>query len=841
MSPSAATDHPLQTANSAFSEKSMPIEPASEIDALTQRLDVIIGEQEGKRFLSLLQKIRAEFSRPAERVTLVTPKTSGTGTVGTLSVAEAYKVAHAFSLFFQLVNLHEETLRLQKLCRNPSPPMSLQRLFEELKAGGVTAHQLKRCLDHLEIQPVITAHPTEAKRRTVLDQLSRLYQSGEAVDEVLETLWQTEEVRQQKVTALQEIAHAVYFFDRSIFEATASFYQQFDDLLEKFYPSIKRDRQFLTFASWVGGDRDGNPFVTPEVSLTASAWHSCVAFSHFEKQVGLLMSEITHADPLDRDSTAAVASDMRDPAAQYQPYETLRARLGRLRNGLRQGKCSVERLITELAAVQAELHERKAHRAAGGRIRRLLLKAQVFGTHLAELDFRDHSGRLTSAEPEVIAELKAMREIQKKHGTAAANRFILSMTDKPEVILHLLKLAKKAGLQDVDLVPLFETIGDLERGPAILEALWSDRNYRKHLAQRGDIQEVMVGYSDSNKDGGYLAANWNLYRAQKAMMATAAKHDIALRYFHGKGGTIDRGGGASFRSLRAQPHAAPGGRLRITEQGEVVSLKYSNPEIAQRNLEQLVSAVIGAQCLPLAEASSAKLHLWEEEMEVLSRLSFEAYRQLVYETPDFVTYFWQATPIDLIEHLRLASRPSRRQATTDIRQMRAIPWVFAWTQSRQLLSTWYGIGTAIEQRCGNDPAKQRLYREMYAEWPFFRSLIDNAEMSLAKTELFIARHYAELVTDTKVRDKIFGQIEQEHRRGVAMVLLVTGHSRLLEKQPVLADSLLKRNPFVEPLHHIQIQFLKRWRETPENKRTEALRRLLALTVSGIAFGMKSTG
>jgi phosphoenolpyruvate carboxylase len=325
------------------------------------------------------------------------------------------------------------------------------------------------------------------------------------------------------------------------------------------------------------------------------------------------------------------------------------------------------------------------------------------------------------------------------------------------------------------------------------------------------------------------------------MMGTAESHGIALRYFHGKGGTIDRGGGASFRSLRAQPHAAPGGRLRITEQGEVVSLKYANPEIAQRNIEQLVSAVIGAQCLPLAEASSAKLHLWEEEMEALSRLSFEAYRTLVYETPDFVTYFWQATPIDLIEHLRLASRPTRRQATTDIRQLRAIPWVFAWTQSRHLLSTWYGFGTAVEQRCGNDPAKQRLYREMYTEWPFFRSLIDNAEMSLAKTELSIARQYAELVTDTKIRAKIFGQIEQEHRRGVAMVLLVTGHTRLLEKQPVLADSLLKRNPFVEPLHHIQIQFLKRWRETPENKRTEALRRLLALTVSGIAFGMKSTG
>jgi phosphoenolpyruvate carboxylase len=341
-----------------------------------------------------------------------------------------------------------------------------------------------------------------------------------------------------------------------------------------------------------------------------------------------------------------------------------------------------------------------------------------------------------------------------------------------------------------------------------------------------------LGYSDSNKDGGYLAANWLLYRAQKNLAQQADEQAIKLRFFHGKGGSIDRGGGASHRSLRAQPFAAHGGRLRITEQGEVISLKYSNPHIAQRNLEQLTSAVIAVNCLP-PRVAPAQLAAWESHMDQMAHWSIEFYQQLVYRTPEFQEYFWQATPIDLIEHLRIGSRPSRRQQTADLRQLRAIPWVFAWTQSRHLLSAWYGVGHALESFGDID-----TLRAMYDEWPFFTTLLDNAEMSLAKTDLYIAGRYASLVTDAAVRHKIFSRIQDAHARSVRMVLQVNRRRSLLENQPVLAESFRLRNPYIDPLNYLQIRFLPRFRRDKENK---SLRRLLALTVNGIAFGMKSTG
>jgi phosphoenolpyruvate carboxylase len=415
------------------------------------------------------------------------------------------------------------------------------------------------------------------------------------------------------------------------------------------------------------------------------------------------------------------------------------------------------------------------------------------------------------------------------------------MTRRADDILRLLRLAHRAGVTEVDLVPLFETIEDLAGAPRTLEELWADPCYRAHLKRRGSIQEVMVGYSDSNKDGGYFAANWFLYRAQKELARLADQRGVKLRLFHGKGGTIDRGGGASHRSLRAQPHAAHGGRIRITEQGEVISLKYSNPDIAQRNLEQLASAVVAAQCLPNTGPSEDKLARWEGAMERLARVSVAFYQQLVYQTPEFNAYFWQATPIDLVEHLRMGSRPSRRQPTADIRQLRAIPWVFAWTQSRHLLSAWYGVGHALEHFIRSEPDGLALLRECHREWPFFRTLLDNAEISLAKTDLGIAARYAALVKSRKVRDKVFGLIREEHERSVRMVLRVTGRRTLLANQPVLAQSIRMRNPHVDPLNHLQIRFLARWRAAGLRGRTEALRRLLALTVNGIAFGMKSTG
>ncbi len=810
---------------------------SGEIEHLTGRLDGIIREQAGDvvfRHLDHIRRLARSVRHHGDRISLKTKRTI----IQQLSVAEAYQITHALSLYFQLVNLCEERARVRHLRERAAPPMSLRQLFQELKRARVPGDRLQRCLEELEIQPVLTAHPTEAKRRATLAQLWRLAEHWDNPDEVLEALWQTEEIRERRVGPLQEVENAVFYFDRTIFETAARFYETFDAELAAHYPAVRRRQPFLTFASWVGGDRDGNPFVTPDISRTTVQWHACTAMDYYERECARLVQELTHAH---QGPEKVTAPEPPNAVIPFQPYELFRAQLTRLRHRLRTGKAELGEIITALETVQQGLLRQGAHRSARGRLQRLLTQVRTFGLHLAELDFREHSGKLTTAEAEVREQFEAIHDIQEAHGTQAANHFILSMTRCAGDLLRLRQLAAAARVREVDLVPLFETIDDLTHSGRILAEIWSDPEYRAHLEHRGGVQEVMIGYSDSNKDGGYLAANWYLYRAQQELSRLADASGVKLRFFHGKGGSIDRGGGASYRSLRAQPHAAHGGRIRITEQGEVISLKYSSPEIAQRNLEQLTSAVIAIQCLPTPEPLAAQLAQWETWMERLAQLSLDAYQGLIYRTPGFAEYFWQATPIDLIEHLRLGSRPARRQQTRDLRELRAIPWVFAWTQSRHLLPAWYGVGHALHAFAETEPRGLARLRDMYRHWPFFQSLLDNAEVSLAKTDLGIAVEYAGLVRARAVRERMFGLIRLEHRRSVEMVLEVNQRSRLLESQPVLDQSIHRRNPYVDPLNYLQIRFLGRWRRAGEKQRTETMRRLLALTVNGIAFGMKSTG
>jgi phosphoenolpyruvate carboxylase len=780
----------------------------SEVRFMTTRLGDIIREQAGQIAFSHVEQIRhlaKEIRLHHDRASIHAKRRL----VAALTTREAYQVAHAFSLFFQLTNLCEERARVRHLQANPEPAQSLRRLFRELKNAGVTADAVQRCLDALEVEPVLTAHPTEAKRRTTLNHLLRLASRFDSPDEILEALWQTDEIREHRVGPLNEVDNVLFLFDRTILPAIANFYATFDAELCAAFPEVKRTRPFLTFASWVGGDRDGHPFVTPEVSLETIARQSDRIVEHYRTECAALVNELTHAT---RRQSAARDS--------FQPRETYRRELRAIGRRL-----PYRHFVRDLKTVQTGLRRQGAYRAAEGRIAGVIAQAQSCGFHLAQLDFRDHSRQ---APGELLDELRTIRAIQRDHGEAAAHHFILSMTHDASDLTGLLAQAIRAKAR-VDIVPLFETIDDLGRATQIMDAVLRDPSYREHLRRRGDVQEIMLGYSDSNKDGGYLAANWFLYRAQERLAQLCDAHGVKVRFFHGKGGSIDRGGGMSHRSLRAQPHAAHGGRIRITEQGEVIALKYSNPVIAQRNLEQLTSAVIAANCLPAPVADPA----WETTMEQLARESFEFYQELVYRTPEFLPYFRQATPIDLIEHLTIGSRPSRRGGEGDVRQLRAIPWVFAWTQSRHLLSAWYGIGHALEAHGGIGQL-----REMYRRWPFFAALIDNAELSLAKTDLYIARRYSSLVKDAAVRRKVFGMIEAGYERSVRMVLSVTQRSRLLANQPVLAESIRLRNPYIDPLNYLQIRFLPRFRRNKENQQ---LRRLLALTVNGIAFGMKSTG
>ena len=809
-----------------------------EVRFLTTRLGDIIREQAGERVFSQIEQVRtlAKAIRAHHNRASIRAKRR---LIAGLKTAEARQVAHAFSLFFQIVNLCEERARVRRLQANPEPRQSLRSLFRKLKQAGVSLESVQRCLDQLEIQPVLTSHPTEARRRSMLNQILRLAAEPENPDEILEALWQTQEVRERGVSPLSEVENVLFFFDRTILETVANFYATFEAELRAGYPQATCPRPFLTFASWVGGDRDGNPFVTPETSLMTAQLHHGWVMDHYDRQCNKLVEELTHAIVGLQPSRRKNAASGKDP---FQPGELFRKQILEIRRKLRRSYRKPEELLHDLQRIQTELQRQHAWRAASGRIRRLIAQVQVFGFHLAELDFRDHSSKLRGdGDEELLAEFQCLRHIQREHGAAAADHFVLSMTHGADDLRALLRLARRAKVERMDFVPLFETIGDLENSTSVMREAWNDPEYRAHLARRGDVQEIMLGYSDSNKDGGYLAANWFLYRAQKQLALLANECGVKVRFFHGKGGSIDRGGGVSYRSLRAQPYASFGARLRITEQGEVISLKYSNPSIAQRNLEQLTSAVIASNCLP-PEVEEAQLPKWEQWMEQVAQLSFEYYQQLVYRTPEFQEYFWQATPIDLIEHLRIGSRPTRRRQTADLRELRAIPWVFAWTQSRHLLSAWYGVGQALEEFARREANGLDKLREMYQKWPFFASVLDNAEMSLAKTDLYIAGRYASLVCDAGVRRKVFGMIEGAYERSVRMTLSVSQRNALLGNQPVLAESIRLRNPYIDPLNYIQIRFLPRWRRAVERGReAEADRRLLALTVSGIAFGMKSTG
>ena len=812
-----------------------------EVRFITTRLGNIIREQAGEavfqhieRLRKLAKKIRRKRKR--ERVE------EAQGIVADLSVDEASQIAHAFSLFFQLVNLCEERARVRQLQETPEPKQSLRKIFRELHEAGVTPETVQRVLDSLDIQPVLTAHPTEAKREAVLHHLFRLRAWPDNPDELLETLWQTEEVRRRKPDPMDEVDHALSFFDRTIFDAVADFHRSFDRELAERFPTVTRKRPFLTFASWIGGDRDGNPFITPAVSRQAMVRHHDRVIAFYRKQIDLLFDELTQAVN-GREAGSNTTQTSESAPGGLQPNELFRRQLLSIADRLAEKSTTPEELVEELTGIRDALRRQHAHRAANGRIDRLITQATVFGFHLAELDFRDESGKLTEDREAVREQLRTQRTLRHAYGPTASNRYILSMTHSADHLRELLAVATEAGCEAVDLVPLFETVDDLDRSAELLRELWSDDAYRAHLKQRGDIQEVMLGYSDSNKDGGYLAANWNLYVAERQMGQLADEFGIGLRFFHGKGGSIDRGGGQSHETLRATPTAVHGGRIRITEQGEVISLKYSSSEIAVRNLEQLTSAVIAAECLPSPDEEFARLHPhWETAMAKLADDSCRFYQQLVRETPGFIEYFQQATPADLVQYLKIGSRPAKRKPAGGLESLRAIPWVFSWTQSRHLLSAWYGIGHAFDRFIDERDDGLSLLREMHSKWPFFRLLINNAEQSLAKADMHIAGCYAELVESPEVREEIFGRIEAEHRLATEMVLRVSGKRKLLERDRVLAKSIKLRNPYVDPLNYVQIEFLRQWRAVVKTGESdEALERLLALTAHGIAFGMKSTG
>ena len=890
-----------------------------EVRLLTTRLGAIVREQCGEKTFTAIESLRQLSKQIRQRVDPHLLKAKQRE-VDRLPLRRATEVAHAFSLFFHLVNLCEERQRVRRLeeyaRHDAGAPMSFRHTFSELRRHRVPMRTFRRLLESMRIQPVLTAHPTEAKRRSVLNQILRV---GRALDSLhgdlsagaekildpwIEALWLTDEVRERAVTPEVEIESERVFLERTIYDLAGIFWERFADELARAFPGQKPPAPFLAFGSWVGADRDGNPAVTPETSLEAAAQLRRSILSYYRRTCERLLNVVSFpclGAPLEKRLRRDLERDMRRfPATRVfqqvdQPHELYRRklrvmiwRLERTAERTEGAYASPEEFARDVKLLEELLAAHPSPRVARLGPGRLHVAAQVFGFHAAGLDFRQHSSVTRQAATEILraahlatepaearirsiqtllarpaasaplsqatrrtlAEFRALREIQARDGEAAAPHYILSMTASAADVWDVLLLARQAGLVEAarngrirssfDVIPLFETFEDLESCPSVLEQLCSDRAYQSVLRSRRNFQEVMLGYSDSVKDSGYLAANWALFRAQKRLDEVAERHGVRLSLFHGKGGTIDRGGGQSHRSIQSQPHAAPGGRLRITEQGEVISLKYSNAAIAERNLEQLATAVLDAHLLHAQRVPEALVAEWEGWLAEMATASREFYRQMVYETPEFLEYFWQATPIDLIEQLRLGSRPSRRFSTDDLRDLRAIPWVFAWTQSRHFLPSWYGLGYALEKfMADHAPHGHAMLRRMHEAWPFFTVLIDNAEMSLAKTDLYIARRYAELAHRSAVRDAIFGRIEEEYHRSVRSVLQTCGATHLLARQPVLAESIRLRNPYVDPLNFLQIRFLRQWRRA--RRASPELLHLLQLTVGGVAFGMKSTG
>ena len=894
-----------------------------EVRFLTTRLGAMVREQSGPAVFSAIEVLRkvAKQIRQSPNPKLLKTKERA---VNRLSVEEAAAVAHAFSLFFHLVNLCEERERIRRLRahdrQGAGAPMSLRHTFSELRRQGVPAAAVKKLLESMHLEPVLTAHPTEAKRRSVLNHILRLGRTLDAacgeltadterdIDPWIEALWLTDEVREGVVTPAMESENARFFLERTIYDLAGSFWEKFCAEMARGYPRLPEPVPFLSFGSWVGTDRDGNPFVTPETSLDAAEQVRRSILRYYRETCRRMLGWASFpCRNLQSESVLRreIKRDMRRfPATGAfevidQPGELFRRKLRIVMWRLER---TAERAPGAYAAPQEFTHELRKltdllaaypspriARLGPGRLR---VASQVFGFHGASLDFRTHAHatraaaeeilrkanlptqpgevRITSikqmlfhpplrlsssaATHRVLEEFRALRTIQVRNGEGAAHRYVLSMTSSAADVWDVLLLARQTGLIEprgrrlhsrLDVIPLFETLDDLEAGPRIMEELFADPLYRRILRARSDFQEVMLGYSDSVKDGGYVAANWGLFHAQKRLAQVAEKYGVRFSLFHGKGGTIDRGGGQSHRSIQAQPFAAPGGRLRITEQGEVVSLKYSNPAIAERNLEQLVTSVLDAHLLHFCRVEAAKVPEWEGYATELAASSRDFYRQLVYETPGFVEYFRQATPIDLIEHIRLGSRPARRLGAHGLRDLRAIPWVFAWTQSRHLLPAWFGLGYALEKfQRDHAPYGLDILRSMHEGWPFFFNLINNAEHSLAKTDLYIASLYAALVRPRARGKEIFRLIEEEYHRSVRGVLETSGSSMLLAGQHVLAESIRLRNPYVDPLNFLQTRFLERWRRQrgkQEHPTNTALFHLLQITVGGIAFGMKSTG
>lgn len=905
-----------------------------DIRLLGRLLGDTVRDQQGAAAFELIERIRQNSVR-FRRDDDIAARRELEDMLDALSRDQTIQVVRAFSYFSHLANIAEDQHHIRRsrahLIAGSAPREgSLAHALEAALASGTTdAAGLVEFFDTARVSPVLTAHPTEVQRKSILncetviarllDERDRMQLTPEESEANLEalrravlTLWQTRILRTAKLSVIDEVNNGLSYFDTTFLRELPRLYASLEDRLATAAPGLTGTElaNFLQVGSWIGGDRDGNPFVTAEVLDKALAMHAAVALEYYLNEMHTLGSQLSMSHGFvsasDALLTLAERSGDHSPHRSDEPYRRavsgLYARLAatyRELLGHEPARHAVARaepyadaaaLSEDLDTLHRSLVANGSAALSRGRLRQLRRAVKVFGFHLAPIDLRqnsdvhervvaelletarpgtdyraqDETGRcallleeLATARPlasphvrysdETEGELAIFRTARRAHqryGRAAIRHCIISKTDDVSDLLELAVLLKEAGLLrplenalDVDIVPLFETIGDLENAAGVMERLFSLPIYRNLLAARDQTQEVMLGYSDSNKDGGFLTSGWALYKAEGELVATFARHGVRLRLFHGRGGSVGRGGGPSYQAILAQPDGAVQGQIRLTEQGEVIGAKYGNPEVGRRNLEVLVAATLETSLRPAGAEPTPPAFM--DAMQTLSDAAFTAYRGLVYDTEGFERYFWESTVISEIAALNIGSRPASRKKSTAIEDLRAIPWVFSWSQCRVMLPGWYGFGSAVQAFLARHPQDGlALLQRMHREWSFFATLLSNMDMVLAKSDLAIASRYADLVKDVALRDAIFGRIRAEHQATVEALLQITGQRELLEANPLLKRSIRNRFPYLDPLNHVQVELLRRHREHGDDPR---IRNGIHISINGIAAGLRNSG
>jgi phosphoenolpyruvate carboxylase len=917
---------------SATENKDQPLR--DDIRLLGRLLGEMLAEQEGRQVFDLVERIRLLAIRQ-HRGDDAGARDEMEAVLRGVPREITSQVVRAFSYFSHLANIAEDQHHLRRARSNAmtgAPPRegSFAHALKRATAAGIDGAGLQRFFDRAQVCPVLTAHPTEVQRHSILDsewEIARLLDlrdrvvptpeerewQDESLRRLILRLWQTRMLRWAKLSVMDEVGNALTFYDTTFLHELPRLYGHIEDHLARSVPGWPAGRElppFLRPGSWIGGDRDGNPFVTAEVLEAAMRSQSRKALAFLLEHVHGLGEELSTTTSLIRVpallTDLAAQSPDQNPHHADEPYRRAIAgfycRLASTAKSLADleaprppvaaapAYASVAELAADLDVLDHALRSHQAGLLARGRLRRLRRAVSLFGFHLAPLDLRQNSevhartvaellavarpgieyGALDEkarvallaeelstprplAAPEVrysdetqseLRIFQAARRIHERYGRGAIENVIISKTASVSDMLEVAVLLKEVGMLrplqhalDVNIVPLFETIDDLARAGAIMEGLLGLPLYSRLLASRGAMQEVMLGYSDSNKDGGFLASVWSLYRAQNALTRVFERHGIALRLFHGRGGSVGRGGGPSYQAILAQPQGAVQGQIRVTEQGEVIAHKYANPELGRRNLEVLAAATLEATLLPHEHDAPRPGYL--EAMDRMATDAFAAYRAMVYETPGFERYFWESTVISEIAGLNIGSRPASRTKSTKIEDLRAIPWVFSWSQCRLMLPGWFGFGTAVQRWIDTQgEAGAALLREMAAEWGFFRALLSNVDMVLGKADILIAERYASLVTDAALREAIFPRLRQEWERSVAGLKAITGQRELLDLNPLLKRSIRNRFPYIDPLNHLQVELLRRHRAGETDERVQ---RGIHLTINGIAAGLRNSG